>query len=121
MEDGAMSSYLLILRRNQTQEMGLPMEEMFTRFKDFTVSLQQGGVLKAFERLKPGAEGTTVRTRSGSPEVEGPYDGSSESVIGFYLVEAADQAAAHAIAQDCPILLVGGSVEVRETEVFLER
>lgn len=111
-------SYLLILRRNQSNELGLPMEEMFTRFRDFTVSLHQRGALLAMERLKPSAEGSTVRIRNSVPAVEGPYDGAPESVIGYYLVEAADRGAAQAIARECPILLVGGSVEVRETEPF---
>lgn len=113
-----MSSYLLILRRNQSEQLGLPMEEMFSRFQQFTQGLHQSGALLAVERLKPPAEGSTVRARNGSTTIEGPYDGSPESVIGFFLVEAADEAAAHAIAKECPILLVGGSVEVRETEVF---
>jgi hypothetical protein len=30
-----MSSYLLILRRNQAEELGLPQEEMFIWFKQF--------------------------------------------------------------------------------------
>jgi len=63
----------------------------------------------------------------GFPAVEGPHAGSEdsngaaelrESVIGFYLVEAADEAAAHSIARECPVVLIGGSVEVRETEFF---
>lgn len=74
--------------------------------------------MRAVERLKPSAEGTTARSRQGTVVVEGPYEGSQEGVIGFYLVEAADQEAAHAIAKECPILLVGGSVEIRETEFF---
>lgn len=114
-----MSSYLLILRRNQARELGLPQEEMFTRFKDFTVALHERGALKAVERLKSSAEARTVRVHNGTTVVEGPYDGGSgESVIGYYLVEAVDGAAAEAIARECPILGVGGSVEVRETEFF---
>jgi hypothetical protein len=113
-----MSSYLLILRRNQSEQLLLPQEEMFARFKQFTQNLHQRGTLQAVERLKPSTEGSTVRARNGSTTIEGPYDGSPESVIGFFLVEAADQAAAHAIAKECPILLVGGSVEIRETELF---
>lgn len=113
-----MSSYLLILRRNQAEELGLPQEEMFTRFKQFTQSLHERGALRAVERLKPAAEGATVRTQNDSTTIDGPYNGSPESVIGFFLVEADDEAAAHAIAKECPILLVGGSVEVRETEFF---
>lgn len=113
-----MSSYLLILRRNQAEELGLPQEEMFARFKQFTQSLHARGALRAVERLKPSAEGTTVRPANGAIAIDGPYNGAEESVIGFFLVEAADQEAAHAIARECPILLVGGSVEVRETEFF---
>jgi len=113
-----MSSYLLILRRNQAEELGLPQEEMFTRFKQFTQSLHEKGALRAVERLKPAVEGATLRTRNDSITIDGPYNGSPESVIGFFLVEAADQEEAHAIAKECPILLVGGSVEVRETEFF---
>jgi hypothetical protein len=115
---GAMSSYLLILRRNQAEPLSLPQEEMFTRFKQFTPSLRERGALRAVERLKPSAEGTTARSRNGTVAIEGPYDGSTEGVIGFFLVEAADQEAAHTMAKECPILLVGGSVEIRETELF---
>jgi hypothetical protein len=113
-----MSAYLLILRRDQSRELGLPMEEMFTRFKQFTESLAEKGVLRAFERLKPSSEGATARKRDGSIAIEGPYEGSQEDVIGFYLIEAADRGAAQAIAKECPILLAGGSVEIRETEFF---
>lgn len=113
-----MGSYMLILRRNQAEELGLPPEEMLTRFKEFTRSLHERGALRAVERLKRAADGSTVRNHNGSVAVEGPYNGSPESVIGFYLVEAADEAAAQAIAKECPILLAGGSVEVRETELF---
>ncbi len=113
-----MSSYLLILRRNQAEELGLPQEEMFTRCKQFTQSLHERGALRAVERLKSSAEGATLRNLNGKTAIEGPYNGSKEAVIGFFLVEAADEAAAHAIAMECPILLVGGSVEVRETEFF---
>jgi hypothetical protein len=121
-----MSKYMLILRRDQSQELGRPQDEMFGRFRDFTVSLHQSGALKGFERLKAGAEGKTLRSRDGAIGVDGPYasNGSNgtgeshESVIGFYVVEAEDEAAAHAIARECPILLIGGSVEVRETEFF---
>ena len=113
-----MSLYMLILRRDQSRELGLPQEEMFARFKHFTQSLHERGALRAVERLKPGAAGTTLRSHNGSVAIEGPYNGTPESVIGFFLVDADDEAAAQAIAKECPILLVGGSVEVRETEFF---
>jgi len=113
-----MEMYLLILRRDQAEELSLPEAEMFARFKAWTQSLHERGVLRAVERLKAAVEGTTVRARNGVIAAEGPYDGSRETVIGFFLVEVIDQAAARALAEDCPILLVGGSVEIRETEFF---
>lgn len=113
-----MSSYLLILRRNQSEELGLPQEEMFARFRHYAQSLHQGGALRGVERLKPAAEGTTVRGQNGTTRLDGPYDGAQESVIGYFQVEAADAPAVEAIAKECPILLVGGSVEIREIEPF---
>lgn len=92
---------------------------MLNRFVTWTKSLQANGILQAVERLKPSSEGATVRQHpSGVVAVEGPYAEAEDAVIGIFLVQAADQNAAHAIAKECPILIVGGSVEVRETEVF---
>ena len=122
-----MSSYLLILRRDQSNDLGMPYEEMFTRFRDFTIGLHQSGALKSFERLKAGSEGKTLHGSGGITSLTGPYggsdgatgsDGTHESVIGFYLVEAADEEEALKMARECPILRVGGSVEIRETEIF---
>ena len=113
-----MRMYLLILRRNQAEPLSVPQEEMFVRFQRFTESLEEKGALRSFERLKPSAEGTTVREHGGVIALEGLYDRAQDGVIGFYLIEVADQEAAHALAKECPILLAGGSVEIRETEVF---
>src|ERR1700688_2840518 len=99
-----MRVYLLLLRRDQTDLLSLPHADMLTRFKEWAQSLHEKGVLRAVERLKASAEGTTVRRRDSMIADEGPYDGSKEAVIGFFLLEAADQAAAHAIARECPIL-----------------
>jgi hypothetical protein len=111
-----MRAYLLILRRNQAEPLSVPQEEMFVRFKRFTESLHEKGVLRGVQRLKPSAEGTTAREHNGVVALEGPYDPSQDGVIGFYLIEVTDREAAHALAKDCPILPVGGSVEIRETE-----
>lgn len=113
-----MSVHMLIVRRTQAVELGLPEEEMLARFLEFTQSLRATGALRAVERLKPSVQGTTVRRQDGlTTLVEGPYDGS-EAMVGFYLIEAVDQETAQGMAKECPILLVGGSVEIRETEVL---
>lgn len=111
-----MKSYLLLLRRNQSEALAIPEADMLSRFTEWIQSLQDRKILRSVERLKHSAEGATIRAPSGAVEVEGPYSEAGEAVIGIFLVEAADHAEAHAIAKECPILLIGGSVEVRETE-----
>lgn len=113
-----MRSYLLILRRDQSAPLPLPEAEMFARFKGWTESLHHQGVLRAVERLKPSAEGTSLLSRNGQVVSDGPYQEAKEAVIGFYQLETPDHAAALALARDCPILLAGGSVEIREIEPF---
>ena len=108
-----MRTYLLVLRRNQAETLAIPEAEMLSRFIQWIQSLQAKGILRVVERLKHSSAGVTIRT---SGEVEGPYNEGGESVIGIFLIEVADHAEAKTIARDCPILLSGGSVEIRETE-----
>jgi hypothetical protein len=61
---------MLIVRRNQTAELGLP-EEMSARFREFTQSLRATGALLAVEHLKPSAQGATVRRQDGLMTIEG--------------------------------------------------
>jgi hypothetical protein len=44
---------------------------------------------------------------------DGPFAEAKDVVAGFTVIEANDLDAATAIAADCPILEVGGSVEIR--------
>jgi hypothetical protein len=113
-----MTSYLLILRRDQSQSLRLAHEEMLERFTAWTRSLQEQGVLRAVERLMPASEGTTVQRHEGEATVGGAYE-SEADMIGFYLLELANEAAAQAIAKECPILAEEGSVEIRQTQSFL--
>jgi len=45
--------------------------------------------------------------------IDGPYTESKDIVGGYYLIQAATGAEALAIAQRCPHLANGGSVELR--------
>ena len=113
-----MPSYLLILRRDQSQPLSSPPEIMLERFTTWTRSLQEQGVLRAVERLMPANEGTTVQIHEGEATIGGPYE-SETDVIGFYLLELENEAAAEAIAKESPILAERGSVEIRQTQSFL--
>ncbi|WP_223598956.1 YciI family protein [Chryseobacterium sp. GVT01B] len=45
---------------------------------------------------------------------DGPYAEIKESIMGYTLINAESIEEATALSKDCPILLFGGSVEVRE-------
>ena len=45
---------------------------------------------------------------------DGPYTEIKESIMGYSLVKASSIEEATELANGCPILLVGGSVEIRE-------
>jgi hypothetical protein len=47
---------------------------------------------------------------------DGPYAEAKDVVGGYIVVEASDLAQAVEISKGCPILEVGGSVEVREIQ-----
>ena len=50
---------------------------------------------------------------------DGPYVEAKELVLGFIVVEARDLAQAVELAGDCPMVLGGGSVEVRPVEAAM--
>jgi len=65
-------------------------------------------------RLALSSGAATVRTKGGKAVLmDGPYAETKEQVGGFYLIEAADRAAALAWAARCPAA-GHGVVEVRE-------
>jgi hypothetical protein len=115
-----MSSYALFLRDEEMSTQAYTPEELqayFQRFVDWAEKLQREGRLRGVERLE-GTEGKTVRKRGGSVVVDGPYVEGKEAVLGFFIVEAADYAEAARIAEQCPCVAVGGSVEVRQVGEF---
>jgi hypothetical protein len=80
----------------------------------FTESLRSSAALVASARLSPSSGARTVQTKGGRPvTLDGPFAETKEQVAGFYLIEAADEAAALAWAAQCPAAR-HGAVEVRK-------
>ena len=50
--------------------------------------------------------------------MNGPYSEIKESLGGYSLIKAASYEAAVALVKDCPILLGGGNVEIREISIL---
>jgi len=62
---------------------------------------------------RPGDEGKTLKP--GNVITDGPYAEVKEILLGVILVKAGSINEAVEIAKGCPVLMVGGSVEVRST------
>ena len=52
--------------------------------------------------------------RSNGSVSDGPYTEIKESILGYTLIKAGSLDEATALANGCPVLLVGGNVEIRE-------
>ena len=86
------------------------MEKWTAWFKDLTAKgrlKNPGHPLENTGKVVSGAK-KTVR--------DGPYAESKDVVGGFIVVEAGDLAEAVELSKGCPILEVGGSVEVRPVQ-----
>ena len=80
----------------------------------YTEALTRANALVVAGRLTPSAAASAVRTKGGAPVVmDGPFAEAKEQVGGFYLIEAADRAAALDWAAQCPAA-GHGAVEVRQ-------
>ena len=89
------------------------MKETQAAYHAYTEALQEAGVLRGANRLRPTQTATTVRLRSGKTEVlNGPYAETREQLGGYSLVDVADLDAALAWAARCPGAS-HGIVEVR--------
>jgi hypothetical protein len=112
--------YLLLLHREDADFDCMTQSErdsLMSRFVAWTDSLKARGHLAAVERLTPD-RGTTVRKKRDVVVVDGPYAEMRELVSGFYIVEAAGHDEANRIAGECPLVAVGGSIEVRAIDTF---
>ena len=79
---------------------------------------QHASVIKGGNALQPTIEAQSVRVRNGKAlTIDGPFAETKEQLGGFYLVEAADKAAAAAMAAKIPGARFG-CVEVRPIMTF---
>jgi hypothetical protein len=109
-----MKDYLLVYRAdysfmpNRTPE---EMAAMTKRWMDWIGSIAaQNKLTNRGNRLE--ASGKVVR--NDSTITNGPYAEIKESIGGYSIVKADSYEEAIELAKGCPILMVGGNVEVRE-------
>jgi len=109
-----MSEFTFLFRGREyvtSPEQGQKQMEKWTAwFKDLTAKGQlknPGHPLESTGKVVSGTRKTIT---------DGPYAESKDVVGGFIVVEAADLAEAVELSKACPILEVGGSVEVRPVQ-----
>lgn len=108
-----MNDFLLILHQEDSNverpEVHTALREKFFAWTD---GLRKSGKLQLVERL--GTEwGKTIRKRNGVVVVDGPFTEGKEGIVGLFIIHASDWDEALAVAKTCPLVEIGGSVEVR--------
>lgn len=108
--------YLLMLYGDESgwQQMTKEQQEKgAAAYYAYTEALQQAGVLRGSNRLRPSATATRMKVENGKSQVlDGPFADSKEQLGGYYLIEVPDLDQAMAWAGRCPGVH-HGTVEVR--------
>jgi len=109
-----MNEFLLIFRRDFTSKEEQPSpEELQNSIKDwqnwFGSIAAQGKLARPLQRWD--GEGKIVKQNK--QVINGPYAEIKESIGGLIMIKAIDYDEAAEIAKGCPILALGGNVEIR--------
>jgi hypothetical protein len=111
-----MSEFVYLFRSSdegRREAMGTPeaAQQSLQTWMAWIRGLEESGHLK--NRGQPLApEGKVVRGNK-KLVTDGPYAEAKELVLGFIIVEARDMRQAVDLASDCPIVVGGGSLEIR--------
>ena len=109
-----MKEFLLVFRRDASPSATQPspeqMQQMMKPWQDWMGSLAaQNKLVNAGNRLA--SEGRVVKTDK--TITNGPYVEMKEAIGGYIIIKAATIDEAAQLSLGCPILQVGGNVEVR--------
>jgi hypothetical protein len=113
-----MARFLFVYRRGQSAAANISpdaMQQMLERWRVWiSEGLQKGWMVDSGDALKQ--EGRVVRPAK--VVTDGPFVEAKDVVGGFSIVQAETLEEAAELAQGCPGLLSGGSVEVRPLAGF---
>jgi hypothetical protein len=113
-----MANFLFVYRSNRDAHGKMTPEEMQRHMQKWQAwigeGLEKGWMLDAGDALKK--EGRVVNAKK--VVTDGPFVELKEIVGGFSIVKADALDAAAELAKGCPVLLTGGTVEVRPLEGF---
>jgi hypothetical protein len=114
MTSEATAKDFILLYRGGVSHKNLSPEQMQQIVKQYTEWVERQRNRGQFLGGKPlEDEGRVVTGKDGQIVSDGPFMESKEIVVGFMMIRAANLDDAVVIAQGCPILSLGGIVEVR--------
>ena len=108
--------YMLLIHADPSGAEALPESartQMLAAYRAYTEALQQSGVVRSSNRLRPASSATAVRVRDGKTEVlNGPFIETKEELGGYYLIDVPNIDSALSWAARCPGANFG-TIEVR--------
>ena len=114
-----MKEFVFVFRRDFTSGADQPspekMQSILKNWQDWMSSLAAGNKL-ASPGNRLGSEGKVVKANK--MITNGPYVELKESIGGYIMVKAATIDEAAELATGCPVLTMGGNVEVRPVVVM---
>jgi hypothetical protein len=111
-----MSEFTLLIRGRDRSGSADQMQKTMQRWVAWFKELGEKGHLKdPGHPLDPAGKVVSGRQKTVH---DGPYAEAKDVVGGYFIVEATDLGHAVELSKGCPILEVGGSVEVRPVEKF---
>jgi hypothetical protein len=113
-----MTKFLFVYRNNPEAYTRMSPDAMQQQMQKWQAWIGEG--MKKGWMVNPGdalkREGRVVNAKQ--VVTDGPFAESKEVVGGFSIVQASNIDAAAELAKGCPVLTVGGQVEVRQLEGF---
>ena len=112
--------FMLVLRSAPEQPQPRSSDEVTRRvgeYGDWAGQLRRQGLYVDGEKL--GREARVLRGTDGSAAAsESPSDAGASAIAGYFLIGARDYEHAVRVAQGCPHLKYGGTIEVRQIDRF---
>ncbi len=106
--------FLIYAAEGSGPQYGSPeFETMMQRYRDFTATVRDAGILSGGAPLESASTATTVRVRGGATgTTDGPFAETKEVLGGYYILDCKDLDEAIAHAAQIPTADYG-SVEIR--------
>ncbi len=111
--ESPISEYMLLFRGTDWGKDLSPQEiqNVMGQFNHWMERLSQHGKLKVGQPLAP--KGKVVSGKTSRTVADGPFAESKEAIGGYWLLKVEDFDEAVKIAEECPLLNYGSSIEVR--------